>query len=36
MTSSDPGVSALRRRMVDDLRMRKFVSGRQTRLDELS
>jgi integrase/recombinase XerD len=30
MTSSDPGVSALRRRMVDDLRMRKFAPKTQT------
>jgi hypothetical protein len=30
MTSSDPGVSPLRRRMVDDLRMRKFAPKTQT------
>ena len=30
MTSSDPGVSPLRRRMVDDLRMRKFAPRTQT------
>jgi site-specific recombinase XerD len=29
MTSSDPGVSPLRRRMVDDLRMRKFAPKTQ-------
>ncbi|MEX3814539.1 tyrosine-type recombinase/integrase [Paraburkholderia sp. BR13439] len=30
MTTSDPGVSPLRRRMVDDLRMRKFAPKTQT------
>ncbi|MEX3968164.1 tyrosine-type recombinase/integrase [Paraburkholderia sp. EG286B] len=30
MTSSDPGVSPLRRRMVDDLRMRRFAPKTQT------
>ena len=30
MTSSDPGVSPLRRRMVDDMRMRKFAPKTQS------
>ncbi|WP_240975229.1 tyrosine-type recombinase/integrase [Paraburkholderia aromaticivorans] len=30
MTSSDPGISALRRRMVDDMRMRKFAPRTQS------
>jgi integrase/recombinase XerD len=30
MTSSDPGVSPLRPRMVDDMRMRKFAPKTQS------